>query len=65
MAANSRKSGDTADRLMIVCIADLRANESCYGHVSIPTLNPQSVAPTPHFAIAFSFSRIAFEMNLK
>ena len=28
-------------------------------------LDSQSVTPTPHFAIALSFSRMAFEMNLK
>jgi hypothetical protein len=29
------------------------------------SLDSQSVTPTPHFAIALSFSRMAFEMNLK
>jgi hypothetical protein len=29
------------------------------------SLDSQSVTPTPHLAIALSFSRMAFEMNLK
>jgi hypothetical protein len=29
------------------------------------SLDSQPVTPTPHFAIALSFSRMAFEMNLK